>query len=87
MKIDVYGIRGFPNIQGGAEKHSEELYPRLASRNINFKVFRRKLYVSSSIKKKKYAHIIFKDGWTVKNKYLETPIHSLLSAFKAIIPN
>jgi len=29
MKIFVLGIRGFPNIQGGAEKHCEELYPRL----------------------------------------------------------
>ena len=55
MNINVYGIRGFPNVQGGAEKHSEELYPRIASRETSFKVFRRKPYVSESGKKYSYT--------------------------------
>ena len=29
MKVVVTGLRGFPNIQGGIEKHCEELYPRI----------------------------------------------------------
>jgi starch synthase len=83
MKVNVYGLRGFPNIQGGVEKHCEELYPRIASRDIHFKIFRRAPYI---IKKtdKKYANIKFDDGWTIPRKYFETPIHSIISAFKTI---
>ncbi len=29
LRVFVFGIRGFPYVGGGAEKHSEELYPRL----------------------------------------------------------
>lgn len=83
MRINVYGIRGFPDVQGGVEKHCEELYPRLASNDVKFKIFRRKSYLIKS-SMRKYANIEFDDGWTIKNKYLETPIHSLLSAFKTI---
>jgi glycosyltransferase involved in cell wall biosynthesis len=83
MKINIYGIRGFPDVQGGVEKHCEELYPRLASKDVKFSVFRRKSYLTKN-SMKKYAYIGFNDGWTIRNKYLETPIHSLLSAFKTI---
>jgi len=83
MRINVFGIRGFPGVQGGVEKHCEGLYPRLASDNVDLKVFRRKPYLSKE-SEKTYKHIIFNDGWTIKNKFLETPIHSLLAAFKTI---
>jgi len=83
MKINVYGIRGFPNVQGGVEKHCEELYPRLASKGIGFKIFRRKPYVKNN-QNFKYENIEFKDTWTIRNKYLETTIHSLKSAIETI---
>ena len=41
MKIYVFGTRGFPGIQGGVEKHCEQLYTNL-SKDIQVTVFRRK---------------------------------------------
>ena len=30
--VYVFGTRGFPNVQGGVEKHCEQLYPELTSK-------------------------------------------------------
>ena len=83
IKINVYGIRGFPNVQGGVEKHCEELYTRMDPDTVKFKVFRRKPYIDKD-NNTKYKNIQFKDTWTIKNKYLETIVHSFLSAFATI---
>lgn len=29
-RLYVFGTRGFPNVQGGVEKHCEQLYPELS---------------------------------------------------------
>lgn len=39
MKIYVFGTRGFPNIQGGVEKHCEALYTGF-SNELQITVFR-----------------------------------------------
>ncbi|MGV8141239.1 MAG: glycosyltransferase family 4 protein [Candidatus Woesearchaeota archaeon] len=83
MRIDVYGLRGFPGIQGGVERHCEELYPRIASKDVTFKIFRRTPYIVRK-NDKKYSYITFSDCWTTSNKYLETPIHSFISSLKII---
>jgi glycosyltransferase involved in cell wall biosynthesis len=83
MRVNVYGLRGFPNIQGGVEKHCEELYPRIASKETRFKIFRRTPYIIKKMDKK-YSNITFDDCWTIAKKYLETPIHSFISALKTI---
>jgi len=79
MKLIIYGIRGFPDVQGGVEKHCEELYTKLSDLQVT--VIRRKPYVNSN---KTYPNITFKDIFAIKNKYLETPIHSFLSALYCI---
>ena len=98
IKINVYGIRGFPDVQGCVEKHCEELYTRMNPNAVRFKVFRRKPYLNNQDddtnntdknadrehKDKKYKNIQFRDTWTIKNKYLETIVHSFLSAFETI---
>lgn len=38
--VYVFGTRGFPNVQGGVEKHCEQLYPELTSK-YNISIFRR----------------------------------------------
>ena len=57
MKIYVLGTRGFPQIQGGVEKHCESLYP-LFDNEFKFTVFRRKPYINSSLT---YPNIKFID--------------------------
>ncbi|MDR3218111.1 MAG: glycosyltransferase family 4 protein [Dysgonamonadaceae bacterium] len=75
MKINVFGTRGFPLIQGGVEKHCESLYPLLSS-EYKMVVFRRKCYVHSE---KTYHNIRFIDLPSTKIKGIETLLHSLLS--------
>ncbi|MEE9552860.1 MAG: glycosyltransferase [candidate division Zixibacteria bacterium] len=45
MRIAVLGTRGIPDLQGGIEKHCQELYTRLAKRGYEIRVYARKGYV------------------------------------------
>lgn len=83
MKVAVIGTRGFPNIQGGVEKHCESLYPLIAEKDpwIVVTVFRRKPYVSINATTSGEYGIVFRDLWTIRNKYLETLVHSFQAAF------
>ena len=76
MKICVFGTRGFPDIQGGVEKHGEHLYPRFPA-DCEFTVFRRKSYVRSSAT---YPRIRFIDLPSTRIKGLEAALHSFLAA-------
>lgn len=49
MKIVVTGTRGIPNILGGVETHCEELFPRMAQKDIDITIVRRKSYVHDSL--------------------------------------
>ena len=49
MKVCVIGTRGFPQMEGGVEKHCESLYMALTKKeNIKITVFRRKSYVKDT---------------------------------------
>ncbi len=81
MKIIVLGTRGFPNIQGGVEKHCEELYPRLVALGCQVTVIARAPYTGV----KPYEH----QGVTIhplscpKQKFLEAFVHTFLGILKA----
>ncbi|MGD9781153.1 MAG: glycosyltransferase family 4 protein [Kiritimatiellia bacterium] len=77
MKICVFGTRGFPDIQGGVEKHCERLYPRFPD-DCEFVVFRRKPYVHSAAAP--YPRIRFVDLPSTRIKGLEAALHSFLAA-------
>ncbi|MDR0864711.1 MAG: glycosyltransferase family 4 protein [Candidatus Symbiothrix sp.] len=80
MRINVFGTRGFPFIQGGVEKHCESLYPLFPS-EYKIVVFRRKPYVHSE---KKYDNIRFIDLPSTKIKGLEAVLHSFLSTLYSV---
>lgn len=80
MNIYVFGTRGFPNIQGGVEKHCEELYTSMSDK-YEITVFRRKPFVNSN---KTYKTIRFIDLPTVKTKGLEALLHSFLCTLYCI---
>jgi len=80
MRVNVIGTRGFPDIQGGVEKHCESLYPLLAKKNIDIKVFRRKPYIHDRNKKAFISKVRFQDLWTIQNKNFEAIIHSIFAA-------
>ena len=76
MRIFVFGTRGFPNIQGGVEKHCEALYGKLCDSS-QITVFRRKPYVNGD---KIDSSISFIDLPSTKIKGFEALIHSFLCA-------
>lgn len=83
MKLYVFGTRGFPNIQGGVEKHCENLYTLIAP-HIPITLFRRKAYINKQ-NDRKFANIIFIDLFSTKIKGFESFFHSFLCALYCII--
>ena len=53
MRIVIIGTRGFPNVQGGVEKHCQDLAINLVKQGCDVIVFTRKSYVDLSIKEYK----------------------------------
>src|SRR4030042_2583934 len=85
MKIVVLGIRGIPNIQGGAERHVEELYSRIARRNnIKITVLARTPYVSNNMNGE-WNNIRIRRIWCPKQKNFETICHTILSSINAVL--
>jgi hypothetical protein len=76
LEIYVAGTRGFPDIQGGVEKHCEILYPLIASGKFKITVFRRKPYVIS--KDKTFSNIRFIDLPSTRIQGFEAFYHTLL---------
>jgi glycosyltransferase involved in cell wall biosynthesis len=76
--IGVFGLRGFPNVMGGVERHCEQLYPRIAAAGYQIVVCRRMPYINVESKKERYYNVDFIDLRTPKLKSLEAIIHSIL---------
>jgi len=83
LKIFVLGTRGFPDIQGGVEKHCELLYPLIASDKYQITVFRRKPYVVNKVKS--YSNIRFIDLPSTRILGFEAFYHSFLCTVICII--
>ena len=77
MKIFVFGIRGFPLVGGGAERHSEELYPRLYKLGHDITVLTRRYYFDT------WEGVKFKKIPYIDNTHLETISHSILCSLYA----
>ncbi len=80
MRVFVFGTRGFPNVQGGVEKHCEYLYGAIGA-PYKITVFRRKPYVDKSIN----AAIDFIDLPSTKIKGFEALFHSFLCTICCIV--
>lgn len=83
MRICVVGTRGFPEIQGGVEKHCEALYTAMCTQHdIKIILFRRKPYIKIS---PFYKNIHFIDLPSTKIKGVETVLHSFLATCISIM--
>jgi len=81
MKIAIIGTRGFPNVQGGVEKHCENLAVNLVKIGHDVTVYTRRPYVDPKLKN--YKGVRLKCLPAVRQKHLENPLHSFLSLFAA----
>lgn len=72
-ELAVMGLRGFPGVQGGVERHCESIVPHLG---VRARVYRRKRYVSG--RKEAADGIEFVDLPCPEGAGVETAVHSLL---------
>jgi glycosyltransferase involved in cell wall biosynthesis len=81
MKIVVIGTRGFPDVQGGVEKHCQQIYPLLAGMGVNVTVLTRRPYVDPSLREYRGVQLIPVN--CPQNKFLEAIVHSFRAVFYA----
>lgn len=81
MKIVVTGTRGIPNIMGGVETHSEELFPRIAGMGEDVTVIRRTNYVQDELQEWNGVKLVNVDS--PKKKSFEAIIHTFRAINKA----
>lgn len=77
MKIAFIGQKGIPHVQGGVEKHVEEMAVRLADRGHNVLVYTRPNHVSR--KRTHFKGVTLKSLPTVPSKHLDAIVHTLLA--------
>ena len=82
MKIAVIGIRGLPGVQGGVERHCENIYPRF-NRDTHFRVYRRRPYLNSE-SQTTFDNISFVDLPSTRIKGFEAVFHTLLCCLHLI---
>lgn len=78
MKIFVLGTRGFPDVQGGIEKHCEELYPRLVKLGCQVTVIARSPYIPREKQVSSWEGVNFVYLKCPRLKSLETITHTFL---------
>lgn len=83
MKIAILGTRGIPANYSAFEACVEELAPRLIEKGHQVTVYCREHYVKTRHESYKGVRLIIFP--TIKNKYLDTFIHSLLSTLHVIL--
>jgi len=81
LKIALLGSRGIPANYGGYETLMEELAVRLVERGHRVTVYCRSHYTPRSLSKHRGAHLVVLP--TARTKYLDTPVHTLLSCLHA----
>ena len=81
MRIAILGTRGVPASYGGFETFAEQLSTRLVARGHDVTVYCRSHYVSP--RQLEYKGVRLKVLPTIQHKYLDTVVHSFLSALHA----
>ena len=81
MKIAILGTRGIPANYGGFETFAEQLGTRLASRGHKITVYGRKHYSTTSAPTYNGVNLVILP--TIRHKYFDTVIHTLLSVLHA----
>lgn len=80
MRIAVIGVKAMPAIQGGIERHAEELYTRLAARGHEVTVFCR----SYATNYREYEGVRIKRLPSINTKHLDTITNVLLASILSV---
>ena len=82
MKTVILGTRGFPHVQGGVEKHCQELAVHLARLGCAVIVFTRKPYIDPEIKEYKGVTLVALPA--IRCKAVEALLHTFMGVFAAL---
>jgi glycosyltransferase involved in cell wall biosynthesis len=82
MKVFVIGTRGFPGVQGGVEKHCEELFPRLVGLGAEVTALTRTPYLKKPYKRE-WQGVKYVNLWCPRKKSLEVLFHTFFGVFIA----
>ena len=82
MKVMMLGLRGFPNVQGGIERHAECLCPLLVRLGCELEVIVRSSYQATETSNT-WLGVHFRRLWAPKAKGLEAVIHTALGVLYA----
>jgi len=82
MKVAIVGLRGFPDVQGGVEKHVESLAPLLARKGLEVTVYVRSPYMRH-VQGDRWNGVRLRRIWCPVNKFSETLVHTFLSVWAA----
>lgn len=85
LRVTFLGLRGFPGVQGGVEKHVEQLSPLLASQGCSVEVLVRSPYIPAESPTCR-GEVRFVRLWAPRSQILEAITHSLLGVlYSALI--
>lgn len=82
LSIVILGLRGFPDIQGGVERHVEQLAPLLVERGCRVEVIVRSRYMLRQ-SRREWRGVTFRYVWCPKAKNLEAIVHTFLGVLFA----
>lgn len=83
LSVALIGSRGIPARYGGYETLMEELAPRLVERGFRVTVYCRSHSTPPALASHRGAELVVLP--TLRTKHLDTPVHTLLSAFHAAL--
>jgi glycosyltransferase involved in cell wall biosynthesis len=84
LRVTMLGIRGFPNVQGGAEKHAENLATALARLGCDVEAIVRSGYVPTD-QPRRWRDITLARLWAPRVTGAEAFVHTLLGVLRAAI--
>lgn len=84
LRVMMLGLRGFPDVQGGIEKHAENLCPLLAGMGCDVEVIVRSPYQPHATGEV-WKGVRFRPIWSPRSQKLETFVHSFLGVVYAAI--
>lgn len=83
IRVMILGLRGFPDVQGGVEKHVEQLAPLLVEFGCAVDVIVRAPYVAAGTRE--WRGVSFRRVWAPRSRRFEAIIHTALGVLLAAI--
>jgi glycosyltransferase involved in cell wall biosynthesis len=83
LRVTMLGIRGFPDVQGGAEKHVEKLSCALTALGCEVEAIVRRGYVPKT--RRRWQSITLTPLWAPRISGFEAFVHSLLGVLRAAV--